>query len=92
MELGNMADLTAEEQDYFDEHQEDICDYCEANIIEGSSMSIHYMCEGSHCVEACQKFKDDAEPEEDSVGVEPIIDNTERIAMMKSIMQDFTKL
>jgi len=55
------------EQKWFEEHQEEICDYCETFIIEGSSNSQHFQCEGRYCEKAGTDYKESFE--EDELGI-----------------------
>lgn len=41
------------------EGDEEICEYCQRNIIEGPAMSQHYMCEGSNCEQAIESYLDE---------------------------------
>lgn len=47
--------------------KEDLCKFCEEHIIEGSSMTSHFLCEGRYCEEAAERYKEfisEDEPEE----------------------------
>jgi hypothetical protein len=44
--------------DIQDELQDEICNYCQSNIINGPSMSYHFMCEGAYCEDAFEGFED----------------------------------
>lgn len=45
--------------DIMDKIGDDVCDYCETNIIEGYSMTSHFMCEGAYCETATEQYAED---------------------------------
>lgn len=61
----DIKDWVDEEAEWFDEHQEEICDYCEKNIIEGSSNSSTFQCEGRFCTEAYEDYRESYEKDEE---------------------------
>ena len=42
-----------------EETQERMCELCEAHIIEGNSVTQHFMCEGRFCEDAFELLQDD---------------------------------
>jgi hypothetical protein len=52
--------VTDDLSEFQEEYQEEICEYCKLNIIEGLRVSAMYVCEGSHCAEAVEKFAEDS--------------------------------
>ena len=49
------------EQEFFEEVQEDICKFCEIEILGCSRSSYHYQCEGSRCDEAQEMYLEEIE-------------------------------
>lgn len=51
-----------EEHEWFDEHQEEICEYCETTHILGCKSSTStFQCEGSRCDEAYTAYRESFE-------------------------------
>jgi len=55
------------DQQWVEDHQDDICKYCEMFIIEGSSNSQHFQCEGSYCEEATEKYVEGLDEDEEVI-------------------------
>lgn len=55
--------MSDEEADLAEAHQERMCRLCEHYILGCSSMSYHFMCEGSRCEDALELLKDDLDEE-----------------------------
>ena len=47
------------EEYIFDKYNEDVCNLCEAEIIEGSSMTWYFQCEGCCCAKAYEMYMND---------------------------------
>ena len=51
--------LQKREADFIESQEDNLCEYCEENILGCKSMTIHFMCEGCKCDEAKEDFIED---------------------------------